>query len=98
MTQPTTSDGKVIAQVIYVDVRGIDPRDIQMFMSSIREQFTGMGNEFPCTLNTLFLPIRGESRVEYSLLDLEQVKIAKTVTFTSFEDWKKEITVNVEGI
>lgn len=89
---------QVVNRVFYIRVDSIQPHEIPAYIAGIKETLvdenvgiiSAMKNEG--RWEDFFIPIQsGETKIEFHLLDLETVQIAKQIEFVSQEELFKAL-------
>lgn len=99
MTLPYRISSKlVVNRVFYINVGNIHPEDVGAYMEAVQNALApeDLKDGVPSLKDTLepgawedlFIPVRtGETRVEFHLLDMENVQIAKHLQVLEREEW-----------
>lgn len=108
MSAPYRMSGKlVVNRVFYIHVGDLHPSDVPDYIQKVQKPFAPQDLKDGVSSlkerlesgawEDVFIPIRtGESRVEFHLLDLENVQIAKHLQLLEKEEWFAALSTKVK--
>ncbi len=74
-----------IARIVYIDVRGVSGNDYSRYINGFAGVIENneLHDEPGCHLQTLYVPVLNETKIEHAVLDFERMTVIKSTVDTA---------------